>query len=114
MGIDKKIRALNHRRIDLMRTIKLWLSVQIFSVLNRYQKAGFSKNILILRMDDKLGDSVTSTGLLRELKKTDAHATITVVCSPASADIFKNLHFIREVYVFRKGILNLLKLYIEL
>ncbi len=70
--------------------------------------------ILVFRLDDKLGDSVTATGFLRELKHAHPEDELIVVAGPTSAALYKNLSFIDRVITAKKGLLSTLRLYHDL
>ena len=112
MSLDQKIRQLNHRRIDFFRAIKLHLTylfcrvVQTDFVRSQPQPPHF----LVLRLDDKLGDSITSTGFLKCLKNSDASAKVTVVAGPQTVELYKRLNFVDQVFESRKGVVNTLQL----
>lgn len=107
---DAKIRDWNHRRIDVMRALKLGFAqalFPLFSRLSRFEKK--DADILVFRLDDKLGDSITSTGFLRELKVKFPQSRLIVLSGKNAAFIYKKLKFINEVIVVKKGILQTLR-----
>jgi ADP-heptose:LPS heptosyltransferase len=113
MNLDQRIRHLNHRRIDYFRALKLRLSILLFAPFAKFADQN-AKKILVLRMDDKVGDSITATGFLRELKLAYPENALVVVAGSGSADIYRSLGFIDEVVVAKKGIIASYKLYKKL
>ncbi|MGZ3690983.1 MAG: glycosyltransferase family 9 protein [Pseudobdellovibrio sp.] len=110
---DQKIRHWNHLRIDVMRAWKLALAYAFFAPFNK--KIITSKGeILVLRLDDKIGDSITATGFLEALKKAYPQSKLTVLSGLATAEIYRNLSFIDEVHAVKKGALPTLKVYFQL
>lgn len=108
--IDVKIRDWNHKRIDSMRAFKLSFSQAFFPLFrrrSRYEKT--YADILVFRLDDKLGDSITSTGFLLQLKKNFPKNRLVVLSGKNAAFIYKKLNFIDEVIVVKKGILQTLR-----
>lgn len=114
MNLDRAIRSWNHRRIDRMREFKLWLAHTLFSSFSKIVPTRSQDSILVLRLDGKLGDSVVSTGFLRELKKANPQSRLVVVASSAGAAVYRNLGFIDQVFVTEKGIFKTLALYLRL
>lgn len=92
MTLNQKIRALNHKRIDAMRGFKLRLANLLFSPFSRSVGRQFG-SILVLRMDGKLGDSVTATGFLRELKKKHNNCKLIIVASQSTETVYNKLNF---------------------
>jgi len=113
--IDAKIRDWNHRRIDFMRAVKLGLAQAIFPLFSRVSRQENTKaDILVFRLDDKLGDSITSTGFLKELKHNFSSDRLVVLSGKNAAFIYKKLKFIDEVIVVKKGILQTLRAFLIL
>lgn len=112
MSLDHLIRKLNHRRIDFFRAVKLRLMTYVCRLL----KTDFLTNqparpqYLVLRLDDKLGDSVTSTGFLQTLKKSNPDVRVVVVAGPQTVGLYQDLNFIDQVYVSRKGFFSTISL----
>lgn len=99
MTLDQKIRAWNHRRIILFRRWRLQiLKFLIDQKLNPLQTAlrpekGRDQRlrIIILRTDGKLGDSITSTYLLKGLKQQFPNCHLTIVSQPEYKNLFWGL-----------------------
>ena len=112
--MDQKIRDWNHRRIDLFRKWKLSLSNTCFAPFSTIIPANEHGAILVLRIDDKIGDSITATGFLRELKKNFPNKSLIVVAGKSTAPLYNELDFIDEVYIGKKGIFSTLALLLKL
>ena len=115
--IDEFIRAANHRRIDGMRAFKLRLALLVFPVLGKLlQKRTFNSelNILVFRLDDKIGDSITATGFLYQLKENFPQHRLVVLAGKNSAFIYKQLEFIDEVFVVKKSVISTLQIYFKI
>lgn len=108
MSFDQSFRRLNHQRIDLFRKLKLRLSVFLFGPFSKFCENSAQHNILVLRMDDKVGDSVAATGFLRELKKAHPQSQLIVVSGAVSAELYRNLEFVDSVIKIKKGIFSTL------
>lgn len=107
---ENLIRRWNHHRLDWMRAQKLRLMKLIFDSISRGGEAS-AKEILVLRLDDKLGDSVTATGFLRELKKAFPDRKLTVLAGPLTAQIYQKQPGIDRVLISKKGLLRTLKIF---
>ncbi|MBC7419414.1 MAG: glycosyltransferase family 9 protein [Bdellovibrio sp.] len=114
MSIHSYLRHLNHRRIDLGRTLKLSLMQSFFAPFSKFATTDTQNLILVLRLDDKLGDSVSSTGFLRSLKQAYPNRKLVVVCGLATEDLFRSFNFIDEVKVSKKGLFSTIKLFKQL
>lgn len=114
MGISSSIRLLNHKRIDWMRYAKLHLATKLFGSFSKFIKQDQAEDILILRMDDKLGDGITATGFIREIKSAFPERNLIVVSGAATADIYLKLGYVDEVLVSKKGIMQTLDLFFKL
>lgn len=113
--LDAKIRDWNHRRIDAMRALKIGFAQAFFSPFSRKaRKENTNADILVFRLDDKLGDSITSTGFLKELKHNFSSNRLVVLSGKNAAFIYKKLKFIDEVIVVKKGILQTLRAFLIL
>lgn len=110
MSLDKKIRELNHKRIDKMRAIKLSLSRFFFSPFSKYSNEVNGDSILVLRLDGKLGDGITATGFLHSLKK-NTQKKIIIFSSSVTADLYRNLDFVDDVCTVDKSFFSTLKAY---
>jgi ADP-heptose:LPS heptosyltransferase len=110
------VRRWNHRRLDWMRAKKLQLMHAVFdrcSVLLP-EPQGPLREFLVLRLDDKLGDSITATGFLRELKKAFPTSRLTVVAGALTSQIYQGQVQVDEVILSRKGLAPTLKLFFRL
>ncbi len=90
--LDHFIRELNHKRIDALRAFRMQFlksfldqKTSISSHFNKPELPSF----LILRLDGKLGDSITSTYLIEMLKAQYPGCQISVVADPSSKILFK-------------------------
>jgi ADP-heptose:LPS heptosyltransferase len=114
-NFDKAIRSWNHRRIDFLRKLRLQITKKIFDHRrNLISPEKAEKNILVFRLDDKLGDAIVSTGFLKSIKSNFKDHHLTVLAGPQTAEIYKSLSFIDEVVVCKKGFGRLLKVYFYL
>lgn len=114
MSLDKKIRALNHKRIDFFRKIKIKLSVALFTPFARKCESAKQNPILVLRLDGKLGDSVCATGFLREIKKQNQSSKLVVVCSSVSYQIYSRLSFIDQCIIVDRSLSSFFKCFFGL
>lgn len=113
--IDRWVRDINHRRIDFMRAFVLEISRLFFNIFHRQSVADEIQNsILVFRLDDKIGDSVTSTGFLRALKESFPQSRLMVLSRYNAAFVYEGLAFIDEVIVVKKGFWSALKAYRKL
>jgi len=85
------------------------MSVQSVALLKNEKK-----EILVLRLDDKLGDSVTATGFLRSLKNIFPDCSLTVVAGPLTGQVYQNQPTIDRVLIAKKGFVSTLKLFFQL
>lgn len=114
MTLNQRIRHWNHRRIDRMRAWKLALARLLFSPLSRPHSSGEKDPILVLRLDGKVGDSVTVTGFLRELKRQHPRRKLIVATSQGTEGIYRNLPHLDRTLTAKKGLLPTLRLYLKL
>lgn len=114
MSLDQSIRHLNHRRIDFSRAFVLKLTTWLVRGFSRFYPSEAKRSILVLRMDGKLGDSICSTGFLRELKRAFPERKLVVVAGTSTVDLYKALPFVDEVYIGQKGLFKTLSVYFEL
>jgi ADP-heptose:LPS heptosyltransferase len=70
-------------------------------------------NYLIFRTD-RVGDLILSSILLKSIKRSDSNNKIYVICSKANFDLAKNLSFIDDAFILKKGFFNKLKLIIKI
>lgn len=108
-----RFRSWNHRRIDFLRRVKLKLVYLLCSPFNSWAIKP-NPSYLVLRLDDKLGDSVTSTGFLRLLKTKNPNSTLTVIAGPSTVSVYRELGFVDSVVESRKGFFSSMGLYIKL
>jgi len=112
---DKAIRAWNHRRIDYFRKLRLQLTKLFFdNRKNLLARGSAQKNILVFRLDDKLGDAVVSTGFLKAVKQAFPDHHLVVLAGPQTAEIYKGLSFVNEVVICKKSFGALYKVYGQL
>lgn len=115
MSLPQSVRRWNHHRIDLMKSIALGCVRGIFDSRSQFLKEGqASKNILVLRLDDKIGDSITATGFLRELKKQFPTHRLTVLAGAGTAAVYRHSPSVDEVIIARKGFFSTLSLFARL
>lgn len=112
MGLGQEIRKLNHWRIDAGRALLLKIIRFIFDRPNQQPSTSSNEvaKILVLRLDGKLGDCITSTGFLRALHHAFPKAQIFVLTAPQTATIYKSFPFLTVVPV-KKGLLGSLKVW---
>ncbi len=103
------LRALNHRLNSKIRNLKLFLADQLISPFSKHIDLNEAQAHLVLRLDGKVGDAVTSTGFLRQIKKSFPHQKLILIINGSQKDIFKNLNFIDEIIVINKSIFQLFK-----
>lgn len=113
--LDRFIRDWNHKRIDLFRNIlitffKFLFDHQLFCNKN----LTLQNKILILRLDDKLGDCIASTGFLKSIKEAKPNSQLIVVAGKSTTDVYKNLSFVDEVILCQKGIIGTLNCFLKL
>lgn len=115
MTLDQKIRHWNHRRIDKMRAWKLWLARNLFGQFSQFiGDTESNQNILVLRLDGKVGDSVTATGFLRAIKQHSPQSRIIVATNQAASSVYAGLDFVDQVLISKKGIVSTCKLFKQL
>lgn len=113
--LDQKIRSWNHSRIDLMRAAQLFFFKVIFDSISRFvDKQNCGSRVLIFRLDDKIGDSITSTGFLREIKKHDPTLNLIVLAGEGTLFVYQNLPFVDEIKIVPKNFFGLLKTFWQL
>lgn len=112
MGIGKKIRKFNHWRIDAGRALLLKMVRSFFDRPNSLPASTTKEisKILVLRLDGKLGDCITSTGFLKALHHAFPIAEIVVLTAPQTANIYKSFPFLKVLPV-KKGLLESLKVW---
>lgn len=108
----KIIRKWNHQRIQFLRKVRLVVLKILIDQKNKNFdsnrvsfKATDVKNIVLLRLDGKLGDTVTSTGLVKNLNLIFPNALIDVLGDQSYQLLYKNFPFVRVIHQ-KKGFLN--------
>lgn len=114
MKLSHHIREWNHHRIDTTRKLAIAAMKLLLDKPANTIALPFEKIILILRLDNKIGDSITSTGFLRELKKHFADHQIWVLSDLATLSIYQNSQYVDRVLPLSKGPLASLAMYIHL
>ncbi|MBY0553591.1 hypothetical protein K2P97_03625 [bacterium] len=114
LSLDQKLRKLNHKRIDAFRSIKLLIAKLFFGPFSSYSEKNENHDVLVLRMDDKLGDGITATGFLREIKKKHRQGKLIVVAGKATAELYSTSGYVDEVFVSSKGVFKTLGLFFKL
>ncbi|CAM3970557.1 glycosyltransferase family 9 protein [Serratia silvae] len=59
-----------------------------------------AKKILLLRLDDKIGDMVVATGAIKKL--ADAGHKVSVLSGPACANLLSGLQYVTKCYLYRR------------
>lgn len=113
-SLDQKLRKLNHKRIDAFRSFKLLIVKVVFGPFSSFSEKNENHDVLVLRMDDKLGDGITATGFLREIKKKHCQGKLIVVAGKATAELYRTSGYVDEVYVSAKGVFKTLGLFFKL
>lgn len=103
------IRRANHKRIDYGKALSLSLFKFAFDRPPQIRQTP-SQDILILRLDGKLGDSIVTTGFLNSIHKSFFNSQITVVCGYEAKGLYENLDFV-TVIPTKKGLLETLRLW---
>lgn len=113
--VKRSFRHLHHEVKDRIRDFKASLFEFLFGSNSCFiQSISLDDPILILRLDDKIGDSIAATGFLRELKNTNPQSKVIVLAGPSSALIYKKLSFIDEVLIVKKGFFKSLGIFLRL
>ncbi len=111
MSIKNYIRSLNHQRIDAGKALLLKLAVSLFDKPPLSRKIPPRvKNILVLHIDDKIGDLVVNSILFRELLSLFPEAKIQIVVGPNSYPLIASHSGPKKVWLCRKGFWNTLVL----
>lgn len=110
--LDQKFRSLNHRRIDLFRQWRLDLFLALFNQKNEGPKAVPEKRVLLLRLDGKLGDTITTTGFLRALHENGYK--IDIVARKANTFVYAYIKTPHRLYALKKGLISLFVLLFKL
>ncbi|MDR1123960.1 MAG: hypothetical protein LBL61_05110 [Elusimicrobiota bacterium] len=106
-------RELNRRKNYALRRFKTYLA-KLF--LDRRSPARFTpsklkeiRRIALLRNDDKIGDMIVATMLLRELKKQLPLARIMVLAGPRAAEVISNNRNVGDIVICVKNFRRILK-----
>lgn len=87
----------------------------VFSFFNSTQLSKDSSDpILVLRLDDKLGDGVVSTGFLRALKRLNPTRQLIILSGRSTQGLYQGLDFVDQVLSMKKGLLETLRIYKKL
>ena len=70
-------------------------------------------NYLFFRTD-RVGDLIVSSIVLKSIKRKNNKNKIYIICSEYNSILAKKLSFIDEVFIFKKGFINKLKLLIKI
>lgn len=92
------LRKWNRKKNYLMKALRMRLAKMVWDLKekNEFTLASIKK-ILLLRDDDKIGDMVVSTSLLRELSKKGY--TVDVLATPNNVAIIENNPHINNIYL---------------
>lgn len=88
MTLHQLIRKINHRRIDAGRSLVLKTFRLLFDRKLEGTLAQGKLKILMLRLDGKVGDSITTSFLINEL--LDAGHSVTALLNPQTAFLYKS------------------------
>ena len=111
-NIVLNIRKLNHRRIDFFRYVRTHFLVFLLNQKNKL--FGLSKDskkpkAVILRLDGKLGDTITITGLYKEL--VDAGYELTVITRDQQSFIYDYISTPMTVFKIKNILSTILLLF---
>lgn len=112
--IPFNFRNFNQRRLEYLRSLKLKFAKLLFDHSFLDPNVGEKNPTLVLRLDGKLGDSIVSTGFLRELKSQRPTAPLLVVTNGTARQAYSGLSFIDEVIVKQKGLIASMRLFFKL
>jgi ADP-heptose:LPS heptosyltransferase len=92
--LDRLIRQINYARIDFFRFLSLKI-FEIFFVRLIVPKKNFAEkpadfDVVIFRLDSKLGDSVILVSFLRKLAQIKPTLKLAIFCSPEWTIFYKN------------------------
>jgi ADP-heptose:LPS heptosyltransferase len=105
--LDQKFRAWNHRRIDAFRRWRLSLFLLLFNQKNK-SPSPVNRKILILRLDGKLGDTITTSGFLQSL--INGRFEVEIITRAENAFVYEYLPKPFKLYILKKGIGSFFKL----
>lgn len=106
------IRRANHKRIDYGKALSLRIIKLLFDRPPQNTNSE-PKEILILRLDGKLGDSIVCTGFLKSIRDSFPESSITVLCGHEATELYSNLDFI-NVIPTKKGFFPTIALWLRL
>lgn len=108
------LHALNRRKNFWLRAQKLRLAQFLLNAPRPEQLTPETlsslRKIVFLRNDDKLGDMIVMSSVLRELKKQLPKAQISVIAGPTSAQLLAYNPHVSHVYIGEKNLVSAYKL----
>lgn len=107
-------RKLNHKLNALIRKVKLVLTDTIVGRFSRFIYSGPYGANLVLRLDGKIGDAVTSTGFLKQIKLKNENEKLILITSGSQGDVFKNLEYVDELIQVDKSFSSLIKTWFKI
>lgn len=110
--LDQKFRSWNHRRIDAFRRWRLQLFLSLFNQKNETNDLPIEKRCLLLRLDGKLGDTITATGFISALH--EAGYKVDIVARKQHTFIYGFIKTPHRLYSLNKGIFALFGLLLKL
>lgn len=110
--LDQKFRAWNHRRIDAFRRWRLQLFLSLFNQANEGPETSPEKRVLLLRLDGKLGDTITATGFINALY--ESRYKVDIVARKANTFVYAYIKTPHRLYSLKKGVLSLFVLLFKL
>lgn len=110
--LDQKFRRWNHRRIDAFRRWRLQLFLSLFNQQNEGPETPSEKRVLLLRLDGKLGDTITTTGFINALHESGYK--VDIVARKANTFVYAYIKTPHRLYSLKKGILSLFVLLFKL
>lgn len=110
--LDQKFRAWNHRRIDAFRRWRLQLFLQLFDQKNEGPEAPPEKRCLLLRLDGKLGDTITTTGFINALHQSGYK--VDIVARKQNTFVYAYIKTPHRLYSLKKGVFSFFVLLFKL
>lgn len=110
-NFKREFRRINRARINGTRNFILNSIIFFFDSSKNTCAPIENGPILVLRSDGKIGDSIVASGFFRELRLNSPNSKIVVLGNHQIHAIYKNLNYIDEILIHKKGILNTLKVY---
>lgn len=121
--IDQKLRALNHQRIQLFRILRRELFKLFFNQNARCKQHLLKQTLLnpepviqiiVLRLDGKLGDTITFSGFLKVLQTElgqvlNCNVVVTILAQKQQSFIYDYLPTPFKLTLIKKGFLAALK-----